>query len=98
MWLSFSTTSPTVEDESGMFHARRKQMGVTALVPGLQVQVQGNYNAQNQLVANTVKFNGKNLKPPPTSRLACPVEQQEQAAQQKMAAAASGTETAAAAN
>ena len=29
----------TVEDVSGIFHARKKQMGVTALVPGLQVQV-----------------------------------------------------------
>lgn len=28
-----------VEDQSGLFHARKKQMGVTALVPGLQVQV-----------------------------------------------------------
>ena len=27
-----------VEDVSGLFHARRKQMGVTALVPGLSVQ------------------------------------------------------------
>ena len=50
-----------VEDVSGLFHARKKQMGLTVLEPGLQVQVQGNYNAQNQLVANTVKFNGKNL-------------------------------------
>ena len=33
----------------------RKEMGVTALVPGLPVQVQGSYNAQNQLVADTVK-------------------------------------------
>ena len=30
-------------------------------MPGLQVQVQGTYNAQNQLVANTVKFNSKSL-------------------------------------
>ena len=71
----------TVEDESGLFHARRKQMGVTALVPGLQVQVQGNYNAQNQLVANTVKFNGKNLQTATDIQAGVtPVEQQEQAA------------------
>ncbi len=70
----------TVEDESGLFHARRKQMGVTALVPGLQVQVQGNYNAQNQLVANTIKFNGKNLQTATDIQAGVtPVEQQEQA-------------------
>ncbi len=52
------TDNTDVEDVSGIFHARRKEMGLTALVPGLQVQVKGSYNAQNQLVADTVKFNG----------------------------------------
>jgi outer membrane protein OmpA-like peptidoglycan-associated protein len=75
-----------VEDVSGMFHARKKQMGVTALVPGLQVQVQGTYNAQNQLVANTVKFNSKNLQTATDIQAGVtPVEQQEQAQQQKLA-------------
>ena len=75
-----------VEDVSGLFHARKKQMGVTALVPGLQVQVQGNYNAQNQLVANVVKFNGKNLQTATDIQAGVtPVEQQEQAQQQKLA-------------
>ena len=31
-------------------------------VPGLAVQVQGSCNAQNQLVADTVKFNSNSLK------------------------------------
>src|SRR5271170_968477 len=31
----------SVEDVSGLFHARRKQMGLIVLEPGLQVQVQG---------------------------------------------------------
>src|SRR5271157_2183698 len=75
-----------VEDVSGLFHARKKQMAVTALVPGLQVQVQGNYNAHNQLVANTVKFNGKNLQTATDIQAGVtPVEQQEQAQQQKLA-------------
>ncbi len=70
----------SVEDVSGLFHARKKQMGMTALVPGLQVQVQGNYNAQNQLVANTVKFDGKNLQTATDIQAGVtPVEQQEQA-------------------
>lgn len=76
----------TVEDVSGLFHARRKQMGLTVLEPGLQVQVQGDYNAQNQLVANTIKFNGKNLQTATDIQAGVtPVEQQEQAQQQKLA-------------
>jgi len=55
------TDSTQVEDVSGMFHARKKQMSMTALVPGLQVSVKGTMNAQNQLVADTVQFNGKSL-------------------------------------
>ena len=50
-----------VEDVQGVFHAKKKQMGVTALVPGLSVKVKGSYDAQNQLVADTVEFNGKAL-------------------------------------
>ena len=45
------TPDTVAEDVAGVFHARKKQMSVTVLVPGLQVQVQGTYNAQNQLVA-----------------------------------------------
>jgi len=74
------TDDTQVEDVSGLFHARRKQMGMTALVPGLQVQVKGSYNAQNQLVADTVKFNGKNLQTATDIQAGVtPVEQQEQA-------------------
>jgi len=75
-----------VEDVSGVFHARKKQMGVTALVPGLQVQVQGTYDAQNQLVANTVKFNSKSLQTASDIQAGmAPVEQQTQAQQQQLA-------------
>ncbi len=78
--------STTVEDVSGLFHARKKQMGVTALVPGLEVQVEGNYNAQNQMVANTVKFNGKSLQTATDIQAGVtPVEQQEQAQQHELA-------------
>src|ERR1700691_6571215 len=77
----------SVEDVSGIFHARRKQMCLTVLEPGLQVQVQGDYNAQNQLVANTIKFNGKNLQTTTDIQAGVtPVEQQEQAPPQKLAA------------
>ena len=76
----------SVEDVSGVFHARRKQMGVTVLVPGLQVQVQGSYNDQNQLVANTITFNGKNLQTATDIQAGvAPVEQQQQVQQQQIA-------------
>ena len=35
------TDNTQVEDVSGMFHARKKQMSMTALVPGLQVRCKG---------------------------------------------------------
>jgi outer membrane protein OmpA-like peptidoglycan-associated protein len=50
-----------VSQVQGVFKARRKQMSMAALVPGLQVQVEGTYNAQNQLVASSVKFKGNDL-------------------------------------
>ena len=75
-----------VEDVSGVFHARKKQMGVTALVPGLSVQVKGTYNAQNQMVADTVKFNGKSLQTATDIQAGvAPVQAQAQAQQQQLA-------------
>jgi outer membrane protein OmpA-like peptidoglycan-associated protein len=80
------TPDTEAEDVSGLFHARKKQMSVTVLEPGLQVQVQGNYNAQNQLVANTVKFDGKNLQTATDIQAGvAPVEQQTQQQQQELA-------------
>lgn len=45
----------------GVLKARRKQMSMAALIPGLAVEVEGNYNAQNRLVARLVKFKGNDL-------------------------------------
>lgn len=56
------TDNTNVEDVQGIFHARKKQMALSALIPGLPVQVQGSYNAQNQLVADSVTFKGNDLK------------------------------------
>jgi outer membrane protein OmpA-like peptidoglycan-associated protein len=79
------TDSTQVEDVAGIFHARRKDMGLTALVPGLAVQVLGSYNAQNQLVADTVRFDGSSLKTATDIQAGItPVEQQEQAQQQQI--------------
>ena len=75
-----------VEDIQGVFHARKKQMAMTALVPGLAVEVEGSYNGQNQLVANTVKFNGKSLKTATDIQAGvAPVEAQTQQQQQQIA-------------
>jgi len=76
-----------VEDVSGVFHARKKQMGVTVLVPGLAVKVKGSYNAQNQLVADTVQFNGKSLQTASDIQAGtAPLVQQTQQQQQELAA------------
>lgn len=45
----------------GMFQARRKQMSMAALIPGLKVKVEGSYNEEKQLVAASVSFKGNDL-------------------------------------
>ena len=55
------TDNTQVDQVQGVFKARRKQMSMAALIPGLQVQVEGSYNAQNQLVASSIKFKGNDL-------------------------------------
>ena len=55
------TPSTQVDESEGLFKFRKKQMGVTALIPGLQVEVKGSYNGKNQLVADTVRFKGSSL-------------------------------------
>ena len=56
------TDSTKVGQIQGVFKARRKQMSMAALVPGLAIQVEGTYDAQNQLIANSIKFKGDDLK------------------------------------
>jgi outer membrane protein OmpA-like peptidoglycan-associated protein len=45
----------------GLFKARRKEMSMAALIPGLEVKVEGTYNDQSQLVATSVSFKGNDL-------------------------------------
>src|SRR5258705_5291691 len=56
------TDTTDVGEVEGVFHGRSKQMPMTALIPGLPVQVSGSMNAQNQVVADSVKFKGSDLK------------------------------------
>ena len=55
------TDNTQVSQVQGVLKARRKQMSMAALIPGLAVQVEGSYNAENQLVAKTVRFKGDDL-------------------------------------
>src|ERR1700739_1648347 len=55
------TDSTKVAQIPGVFQARRKGMSTAALIPGLQVKVEGTYNEQNQLVATSVAFKGNDL-------------------------------------
>src|SRR5580658_11214404 len=70
----------------GVFKARRKQMSMAALIPGLQVQVQGAYNAQNQLVASSIKFKGNDLEDAQTIQAELrPTKEQVEQTQQQLA-------------
>ncbi len=57
------TSRTQVEEVEGGLKLRKKEMGMTALIPGLPVEVKGSTNAQNQLAADSVKFSkGSDLK------------------------------------
>jgi OOP family OmpA-OmpF porin len=55
------TDSTDVAQVQGALKARKKKMSMAALVPGLPIKVEGTYDAQNQLVAKTVRFRGNDL-------------------------------------
>jgi outer membrane protein OmpA-like peptidoglycan-associated protein len=56
------TDSTDVGQVEGVFKARSKQMSMAALIPGLAVSVEGDYNSQNVLVATKVRFKGNDFK------------------------------------
>jgi outer membrane protein OmpA-like peptidoglycan-associated protein len=45
----------------GVFKARKKEMSMAALIPGLPIQVEGEFDAQQQLVAKKIRFKGNDL-------------------------------------
>ena len=55
------TDNTQVGQVQGLFKARRKDMSMAALIPGLEVKVEGTYNDQSQLVAKSVSFKGNDL-------------------------------------
>jgi OmpA-OmpF porin, OOP family len=55
------TDSTDVGQVQGVLKARKKEMSMAALIPGLAVKVEGTYNDQNELVAKSVRFKGNDL-------------------------------------
>jgi len=55
------TSSTDVAQVEGLLKVRKKEMSMAALIPGLPIQVEGTYDAQNQLVASKVRFKGNDL-------------------------------------
>ena len=84
------TTDTQVLEPEGAF--RKKHLSMTALVPGLAVEVKGSFNDKHQLVADRVTFHGSDLKTAqdiqaglaPTQQQVQQNQQQIQADQQKL--------------
>jgi len=53
--------STQVGQIQGALKVRRKEMSMAALIPGLEVQVEGTYNDARQLAATMIKFQGNDL-------------------------------------
>ncbi len=55
------TDSTDVGQVEGLLKARKKDMSMAALIPGLPVKVEGAYDAQHQLIARSVRFKGNDF-------------------------------------
>jgi OmpA-OmpF porin, OOP family len=55
------TDTTDVDQVQGILKARKKEMSMAALIPGLPVKVEGTYNDKNELVAKSVRFKGNDL-------------------------------------
>jgi OOP family OmpA-OmpF porin len=81
------TPATQVEEVEGLLRARSKQMGLSALIPGLRVSVKGSNNVQSQVVAETIKFKGSDLKTAQDVQAGLvPTEEQVQVNQQQLQA------------
>jgi len=56
------TDNTKVEQPKGLLKIRKTEMGVTALMPGLKIQVDGIGDPQNRVVANTIRFSKDDLR------------------------------------
>jgi outer membrane protein OmpA-like peptidoglycan-associated protein len=55
------TDTTRVAQVKGVFKARRKNMSMAALIPGLAVKVEGSYDEERKLIASSVSFKGNDL-------------------------------------
>lgn len=55
------TDNTDVGQVQGMLKARKKEMSMAALIPGLPIQVEGVYTGDNQLTARKIRFKGNDL-------------------------------------
>jgi len=94
------TPGTQVDELEGKLSLRKKELGLTALIPGLPVQVKGSMNQNNQIVADQVRFKASELKSAqdiqaglaPVQAQANANSAQLQADQQKLAAEQAATE------
>lgn len=76
------TDTTDVQQLQGALKARKKEMSMAALIPGLACEVQGTNNAQNQLVATWVRFTGEDLEQAQSAQAAVHETAQKAAANQ----------------
>jgi OmpA-OmpF porin, OOP family len=55
------TDDTEVGQVQGVLKARKKEMSMASLIPGLAIKVEGTYDDQKQLVAKSVSFKGNDL-------------------------------------
>ena len=55
------TDDTRVAQVQGVFKARKKDMSMAALVPGLSIKVEGSYDADHNVVATLITFKGNDL-------------------------------------
>jgi outer membrane protein OmpA-like peptidoglycan-associated protein len=87
------TDNTKIESVKGKFGIRREDLGMTALIPGLPVEVEGEQNGSS-IIAKTVKFRATSLNTAnqiqaglqPTDEELKAAQEEEQANQQKIAA------------
>jgi outer membrane protein OmpA-like peptidoglycan-associated protein len=79
------TDNTEVAQVQGVFKARRKEMSMAALTPGLKVKVEGAYDNQKRLVAAKVTFKGNDLEEAEAIQAGTqPVKEQVQQSQQEL--------------
>jgi outer membrane protein OmpA-like peptidoglycan-associated protein len=55
------TDTTRVGQVKGVLQARKKDMSMAALIPGLAVRIEGSYSTPNELVAKSISFKGNDL-------------------------------------